>query len=56
MYYKASERDQTSKVCLEASYEYSVKVKSFLATETFVIEYFRNILWKLDTLYAILKG
>ena len=44
MYYKASERDQTSKVSLEASYEYLIKVKSFLSTETFVIEYLRNIL------------
>ena len=56
MYYKASERDQTSKVSLEASYEYSIKVKSFLQQRLLWLSQFRNILWKLDTLYAILKG
>lgn len=52
MYYKASERDQTSKVSLEASYEYSIKVKSFLATETFVIEYFSQE-YSLEVRYVV---
>lgn len=52
MYYKASEGDQTSKGSLEASYEYSIKVKSFLATETFVIEYFSQE-YSLEVRYVV---